>query len=109
MKTTKPQRIVRKRTRGWRMPANTVCVTRPGKWGNPYKTTWEYPACAAVRDFKLDLMDELFRRDYNLPINLKHFHWMVTHLIELRGKNLACYCKRGAPCHADVLLELANL
>lgn len=27
---------------------------------------------------------------------------------ELRGKNLACWCKPGAPCHADVLLELAN-
>lgn len=26
----------------------------------------------------------------------------------LRGKNLACWCKPGAPCHADVLLELAN-
>ncbi len=26
----------------------------------------------------------------------------------LRGKNLACWCKLGAPCHADVLLELAN-
>jgi Domain of unknown function (DUF4326) len=27
---------------------------------------------------------------------------------ELRGKNLACWCRVGAPCHADVLLELAN-
>ncbi|WEX10341.1 DUF4326 domain-containing protein [Chelativorans sp. AA-79] len=26
----------------------------------------------------------------------------------LRGKNLACWCPAGAPCHADVLLELAN-
>ena len=29
-------------------------------------------------------------------------------LPELQGKNLACWCKPGAPCHADVLLELAN-
>jgi hypothetical protein len=27
---------------------------------------------------------------------------------ELRGKDLACWCKAGDPCHADVLLELAN-
>lgn len=27
---------------------------------------------------------------------------------ELRGKNLACWCKPGSPCHADVLIELAN-
>lgn len=26
----------------------------------------------------------------------------------LRGKNLACWCKPGEPCHADVLLEIAN-
>ncbi|MGH6822039.1 MAG: DUF4326 domain-containing protein [Methylocella sp.] len=25
-----------------------------------------------------------------------------------RGKNLACFCKLGEPCHVDVLLELAN-
>ncbi|ATN65310.1 hypothetical protein A3857_18520 [Cereibacter sphaeroides] len=27
---------------------------------------------------------------------------------ELRGKDLACWCQPGAPCHADVLLEIAN-
>lgn len=28
---------------------------------------------------------------------------------ELRGKNLACWCALGGtPCHADVLLEIAN-
>ena len=26
----------------------------------------------------------------------------------LRGKNLACFCPIDQPCHADVLLELAN-
>jgi len=27
---------------------------------------------------------------------------------DLGGKNLACFCKAGEPCHADVLLEIAN-
>ncbi|KQU79844.1 hypothetical protein ASD00_36175 [Ensifer sp. Root31] len=27
---------------------------------------------------------------------------------ELKGKNLACWCKPGEPCHADILLEIAN-
>jgi hypothetical protein len=27
---------------------------------------------------------------------------------ELRGKNLACWCKLDQPCHADVLLRMAN-
>jgi hypothetical protein len=31
---TRPQRIQRKRAQGWRMPANTVYVGRPTKWGN---------------------------------------------------------------------------
>jgi hypothetical protein len=26
----------------------------------------------------------------------------------LRGKNLACWCKIGDPCHRDVLLDIAN-
>ncbi len=29
-------------------------------------------------------------------------------LAPLRGKNLACWCDLSSPCHADVLLELAN-
>jgi hypothetical protein len=33
---------------------------------------------------------------------------MLDHIHELRGKNLACWCRPGATCHADVLLELAN-
>ena len=28
---------------------------------------------------------------------------------DLAGKNLACFCKAGTPCHADVLLDLANV
>jgi hypothetical protein len=27
---------------------------------------------------------------------------------ELRGRDLACYCPLDGPCHADVLLEIAN-
>jgi hypothetical protein len=32
--------------------------------------------------------------------------WRQRAVIDLRGKNLACTCKPGEPCHADVLLEL---
>jgi hypothetical protein len=42
--------------------------------------------------------------------------WIEHHLPEkleakiapLRGKNLACWCPPGQPCHADVLLQVAN-
>jgi hypothetical protein len=33
---------------------------------------------------------------------------ILKNLESLRGKNLACWCKPGEPCHADVLLEFAN-
>jgi len=33
---------------------------------------------------------------------------ILSSLSGLRGKNLACFCKPGCPCHASVLLELAN-
>ena len=39
------------------------------------------------------------------------FHGMRllrNHARELRGKNLACWCKAGEACHADPLLELAD-
>lgn len=34
--------------------------------------------------------------------------YTVAHIEYLRGKNLACWCKPGTPCHADVLLKAAN-
>jgi hypothetical protein len=28
--------------------------------------------------------------------------------VSLAGKNLACWCREGSPCHVDTLLVLAN-
>ena len=33
---------------------------------------------------------------------------LLARLPELRGHDLACWCPLDGPCHADVLLELAN-
>lgn len=39
-------------------------------------------------------------------------YWMAKvlelDLTELKRKDLACFCKIGEPCHADLLLKLAN-
>lgn len=88
-----PQRIQLRRTKGWKMPPNTVKVSRPGRWGNPY-TVAEYGRELAVRNYRRRL--EGMRAIGALDLS------------ELRGKNLACWCKPGESCHADVLLELAN-
>lgn len=96
-----PRRIQRKRTRGWKMPANTRCVTRPGKFGNPY------PTCSAFRSILNAALDGTL--DLNIDTERRtHMARIAADLEELRGKNLACFCSLGQPCHADALLELAN-
>jgi len=84
-----PLRIQRKRTKGWRMPANSVYVGRPTKWGNPYRGP------DAVSKFlkKMVLMTYTRRRAFLEP---------------LTDKNLVCWCSLESPCHADVLLRMAN-
>lgn len=82
--TDRPKRIQRKRTKGWKMPPNTVYVGRPTKWGNPYGRSPD--DLAKYREQAIGC----------LPVE------------ELRGFDLACWCKEGDPCHADVLLEIAN-
>jgi hypothetical protein len=94
-----PERIQRKRTAGWRMPANTISVTRPGKYGNPY---CDADGCAAPEDCVRYFREWLERIRFSEP---KMF---AEYIQPLRGKNLACWCKVGAPCHADILLEVAN-
>lgn len=87
-----PQRIQRKRSKGWRMPENTVYVGRPTKWGNAFIVTKETPPHIAVLNFIIMLN----RHDFK---EIKK---------TLKGKNLACWCPLDQPCHADILLEIAN-
>jgi len=99
----KPQRIQRKRTKGWRMPPNTVCVTRPGVFGNPFGGDRE----EAVRAYRAWLAGEPTGHLY-AALFPEEREKVLQRLPELRGKNLACFCNFDGPCHADVLLELAN-
>ena len=85
------------------MPENTVSVCRPGKFGNPFAVTDERTPAAAVIAFRTWLTVDGCTAD--IPEKKQA---ILDSLHELAGKNLACWCKEGAPCHADVLLELAN-
>ncbi|WP_439392364.1 DUF4326 domain-containing protein [Bradyrhizobium sp. PMVTL-01] len=111
-----PIRIQRRRTKGWKMPDNTVSVTRPGKYGNPY-----YPGCALgfgnidmidgrARPWRLETPADAVRhfREHMRLFKRDEPRRYEEHIAPLRGKNLACWCKSGASCHADVLLELAS-
>ncbi len=86
-----PRRIRLSRARGYRKPAGAVVVARPSKWGNPYRIGADGDRAACVA---------LFRADAE--------KWPTDRLAPLRGKDLACWCAPGDPCHADVLIELAN-
>ena len=92
MTTEHPRRIRRQRTKGWRMPPNTVYVGRPTFWGNPWKAGRDGTAAEC-----LDLYEQYFTVECGEKARR-----------ELRGKNLACWCPLDQPCHADVLLWIAN-
>lgn len=101
----RPVRVQLRRTKGWQMPPNTVKVDRSTRWGNPYRLhTDGYPMTPQVA---VDLFSRLLAEQRGWVM----CGWL-TDLAdvrrELRGKDLACWCPLDAPCHADVLLELAN-
>jgi hypothetical protein len=97
----RPHRIQRQRTRGWRMPPNTVYVGRPSGWGNPF--TLIENSISHTREGIVQLYSEVLERN-----ETDRAKWVNSHIHELRGKNLACWCRLDQPCHADVLLRLAN-
>jgi Domain of unknown function (DUF4326) len=89
-----PQRLQRSRRKGAHLPEGAIVVTRPTKWGNPYPLS--LGRGEAVRRYRDDLVAG------RLPVQGEDARR------ELRGHDLACYCPLDGPCHADVLLEVAN-
>ncbi|WPB58599.1 DUF4326 domain-containing protein [Xylophilus sp. GOD-11R] len=116
-KTTEPVRIHLSRAAGWRMPADTVKVDRSTIWGNPFRVGDTYVGTHGEQLVKDNAMAVVLFRDlverqggYMAETKRQGNAWVSLADIrrELRGKNLACWCKAGTPCHADVLIELAN-
>jgi len=111
-----PRRIQRSRAKGWRMPPNAIYVGRPTPWGNRVRvigpdvlgqwfTLWP---CGTTRlgPSRQDAANEAVK-EYQLML------WCHGSLYEqakmaLRGHDLCCWCPLDTPCHADVLLEIAN-
>ena len=108
-----PKRIQLRRTKGWRKPEGAVVVARPSKWGNPFRVVqvgqtwcvegwgrrWTTASKEAAVVLAVDLYADAFGRfkSYGLPAPA-----------EVAGRDLACGCPPASPCHADVLLDLAN-
>jgi hypothetical protein len=100
-----PKRIQRQRTKGWLMPEGAVYVGRPSTWGNPFRIgqrdSMGHPrtVTSAVESYR-----------HHLEQFLEGHPWrdVENWLTPLRGRDLVCWCPLDQPCHADVLLELAN-
>lgn len=124
-----PQRIQLRRTRGWRKPEGAVIVARPSKWGNPFRVYrcaccghWDvrdengvtylidHPAARTIRPYPsgrreaVALAVELFAGLYDTFMEREADEAVAV----LAGRDLACWCPLDQPCHADVLLAVAN-
>lgn len=120
----RPQRIQLSRQKGWRMPAGAVKVDRSTKWGNPF-------ALEAQKDGRYAIIHLRSRGDRTGEVvataddpvaarteSIRLYRiWVMSEAgqpirqmarEQLRGRSLACWCPLDGPCHADVLIELAN-
>jgi hypothetical protein len=113
-----PQRIQLSRVKGWRKPGGVVVVARPTKWGNPYR--WqEYRKLSHDSEGEaFSVSPEARRRyaviDFEAAVAYDIGGWPLGYPSreeirhELAGCDLACWCPLDGPCHADVLMKIAN-
>ena len=94
-----PRRVQLHRTKGYRKPEGAVVVARPSRWGNPFTAEDAGSRAAALVAFRTRLAG---------PPEARHYPSDEEIQAELRGRDLACWCPLDGPCHADVLLEIAN-
>ena len=125
-----PTRIQLSRAKGWRLPPDTVHVARPSRWGNPFISSEVHPhgqAEIVLASGIRMLVDDWWSAETVVQL---YSDWMrgrplldpasadgkllvrrqllapVPDALQLLGKHLACWCKPGTPCHADVLLRI---
>ncbi len=115
---TAPSRLTLSRAKGFNLQAaslalnglTAVSVARPTKWGNPWLVE-NFGAHKAVAVFSTWLnnhtVNDFYGPERAVALKARRDR-ILTNLPSMRGKNLACWCKQSQPCHADVLLKLAN-
>ena len=100
-----PQRVQLSRKKGWRMPPDTVKVDRATKWGNPFVIGTDGDRAKCIELYERFVAGK--GRTNRVEV-LASRRLIAKSIEELRGKHLACWCPLDGPCHADVLLKLAN-
>lgn len=96
----RPVRVQLSRRKGFRLPPNTVSVARPHRWGNPHRIGL-CPVCGVEHTREEAVAELRAEFDGNPMLRLQA-------QAQLGGRNLACWCRLNEPCHADVLIEMAN-
>jgi Domain of unknown function (DUF4326) len=118
--TTRPRRIQRQRTKGWKRPLTAVIVDRTSRFGNPFTVgmdaTDRAHATALYREWlennSYDVHPPGVPIEYRQEMDRRR-DWIITHADRLKGRDLVCWCPLpadGEPdhCHASVLITLAN-
>jgi hypothetical protein len=91
------------------MPPDTVKVDRTTRWGNPFVVGKHGTQAECVEAFDGMMSGDLRSgRGVSLEQQRAYVSFAIENLELLRGKSLACWCREGTPCHAEVLLRLAN-
>jgi hypothetical protein len=90
------------------MPAATIKIDRTTKWGNPFKVGSSAAHPVTGKRVKIDTSATsigLYKAWLRTAAGRKV---VAAARRELKGCNLACWCKPGSPCHGEVLLKVAN-
>ncbi|MDM2398140.1 DUF4326 domain-containing protein [Mycobacteroides abscessus] len=125
-----PERIQLRRTKGWRKPEGVIVVSRPSRWGNPFAARIPQGEALQAADVRGLLVAQF--RDWLAgstleqaveahPLCYPNGRRLIANIYPrprrptqreirdaLSGHDLACWCPLDSPCHADVLLEIAN-
>jgi len=115
-----PQRMQLSRRAGFNLQAESRAlnglpakrITRPGPWGNPFTiadVAVQYGLDDAAAQAKaVALCEQWLTGKLDPALSPGEPPSRATIQAELAGHNLACWCRPGTPCHADVLIRLAN-
>ena len=115
-----PRRVRRECRRGWRLPEGATIVDRTSRWGNRFRPELRGGVWWVVDEtgdgepvignsYALALAEavDLFELDL---ITWKTAPYSIEQVRSaLAGRDLACWCAPDAPCHADILLYVANV
>lgn len=115
-----PPRVQQSRLAGWRKPAGAIAVGRGTRWGNPHRIIRAATQFEVWREFEegrrrtgsylsYDAAARAAVAAYSEDLSAGRLLVSVEDVRRhLAGRTLMCWCSLAAPCHADLLITIAN-